>query len=146
MQITSRFTIAVHIIAFVDYFGEETQVTSKMLSGSIHANPVIIRNVISSLNDAGILSSHRGKKGIHLAKDVNDVTLYDVYEAVDCIEKKGLFHFHEEPEPACPIGRNIHAALNPHLEDVQKTMEDELKTITLAEITGDIRERILMEK
>lgn len=33
MQITSRFTIAVHIITAIDYFQDEAKVTSKFLAG-----------------------------------------------------------------------------------------------------------------
>ena len=71
MQITSRFTIAVHIIAFVDYFGEELSVTSRMLSGSIHANPVIIRGIVSFLKEDGILISSQGVKGIRLGRKLS---------------------------------------------------------------------------
>ena len=40
MQITSRFTIAVHIISCIDYFGsDEKRVTSEFLSLSTNVNP-----------------------------------------------------------------------------------------------------------
>ena len=42
MQISSRFTIAVHIFACIDTFGEEMKVTSEFLASSINVNPVII--------------------------------------------------------------------------------------------------------
>ena len=44
-----------------------------------------------------------------------------------CVEEGGLFHFHENPNPACPVGRNIHAVLDSHLADAQAAMENELK-------------------
>ena len=47
MQITSRFTIAVHIIACIDYFGsDEKRVTSEFMSLSTNVNPVIICTAI----------------------------------------------------------------------------------------------------
>ena len=46
MQITSRFTIAVHIIACIEYF-KDIDITSNFLSGSIEKKKKIVRTVIS---------------------------------------------------------------------------------------------------
>lgn len=50
-----------------------------------------------------------------------------------------MFHFHENPNPNCLVGRNIHAVLDDKLLKVQKAMEDELKSITLAEVKNDLK-------
>ena len=142
MQITSRFTIAIHIIAFVDYFGEECQVTSRMMAGSINANPVIVRGLISYLNEAELIKSKRGVKGIRLARPVSEISLFDVYKSVDCIEEEGMFCFHKNPNEECPVGRNIQQILNPHLQDVQRKMEEKLKRISMEDIMNELRERI----
>ena len=104
MQITSKFTIAVHVITAIDYFKDKETVTSSFLAGSVGANPVIIRNVMAKLKDAGIISISQGKSGISLAKELSDITFYDVYKAVDCVDEEGLFHFHENPNIDCPVG------------------------------------------
>ncbi len=111
MQITSRFTIAVHIITAIDYFKDSEKVTSNFLAGSVGSNPVIVRNVMGNLKEAGIIDISQGKSGITLAKKPDEITFYDVYKAVDCVNDEGLFHFHENPNPDCPVGRNIHKAL-----------------------------------
>jgi len=49
-----------------------------------------------------------------------------------------LFHFHENPNPACPVGRNIHTVLDHRLEDIQKAMENEMKKYTIADVVNDI--------
>ena len=54
MQISTKFTIAIHIIAAAHYFGGDTKVTSDLLASSIGSNPVIIRNIMSDLAAAGI--------------------------------------------------------------------------------------------
>ena len=51
MQITSKFTIAVHIITAIEYFGESETVTSNFLAGSVGANPVIVRGVMRSARE-----------------------------------------------------------------------------------------------
>ena len=142
MQITSRFTIAVHVIAAIDYFGDSETVTSNFLAGSVGANPVIVRNVMGSLKEAGIISISQGRSGIALARSLDEITLYDVYEAVDCVADEGLFHFHENPNIECPVGRNIHAALDDKLGKVQKSMEDELRSIRISDIGDEIIARV----
>ncbi len=142
MQITSRFTIAVHIICALEYFGDSETVTSNFLAGSVGANPVIVRNVMGNLKEAGIISISQGKTGIHLAKDPAEISFYDVYKAVDCVGEEGLFRFHENPNPDCPVGKNIHKALGGKLMDVQKSMEDELRRIRIADVSFQLKEEI----
>ena len=146
MQITSKFTIAVHIIAAIDYFKDEETVTSKFLAGSIGANPVIVRNVMGDLKDAGVISISQGKSGIVLARELDQISLFDIYQAVDCVDEEGLFHFHEKPNTRCPVGRNIHAALDDRLSQIQTSMEEQMKAITVAEVVKDIRKKIKAKK
>lgn len=145
MQITSRFTIAVHIITAIDYFRDEMKVTSNFLAGSVGANPVIVRTVMGNLKDAGIISISQGKSGIGLAKRLDEISFYDIYKAIDPVDEEGLFRFHENPNIKCPVGRNIHAALDTRLRQVQDTMEKEMKSITLAEIAADVKKKIEAE-
>ena len=138
MQITSRFTIAVHVLAAIEYFSGTEKVTSNFLAGSIGANPVIVRNVMSGLKEAGMIEISQGKSGINLAKDLHEITFYDVYKAVDCADNEGIFHFHERPNPKCPVGSNIHRAMDDKLLQVQDAMEKEMKNITVADVAEDI--------
>jgi len=73
------------------------------------------------------------------------ITLLDIYNAVECVDNGELFHFHENPNPNCPVGRNIHNALDEKLERVQRAMEKEMKNITLAEIISDTQKFIREE-
>ena len=143
MQIGSKFTIGVHIITAIDYFKEMDRVGSEFLAGSIGVNPVIVRTVISQLREAGILQTQRGSSGAALTRGLDEITLYDVYKAVGSVDaEEGLFHFHEHPNPECPVGRNIHGVLDRHLEDAQKAMEERLQTVTLADIMEDTKQAI----
>lgn len=142
MQITSKFTIAVHIITSIDYFKDKETVTSNFLSGSVGVNPVIIRTVMGKLKDAGIITISQGKSGISLAKGLDEITFYDVYQAVDCVDDEGLFHFHENPNIKCPVGRNIHLAMDEKLQRVQDTMENELRHITIADVAADVKKEV----
>ena len=146
MQITSRFTIAIHMLTAIHCFKEPEKRTSSFLAGSIGVNPVIVRNVMGQLKEAGLISSSQGRSGMSLKKDLKDITFYDVYKAIDGIGKEGLFHFHEHPNMKCYVGRNIHKALDGRLRQVQKAMEDEMRSITVADVVNDVKNLAEHEK
>lgn len=137
MQISSRFTIAVHVLLCIRQFKDEHKVTSEFLASSVNVNPVIIRRLLRQLNDAGIITVRRGSGGADFAKPLCDITLLDIYNAVGCTEG-GLFHFHENPNPLCPVGRNIHAVLDDRLDEIQKAMELKMQSITMQDIADDV--------
>ena len=142
MQITSKFTVAVHILTCIDIFDGQMRVTSDFLSGSTGVNAVIVRGVLGQLRNAGIVETRQGSGGAHLAKALDEITLYDIYKAVDCIDDEGLFHFHENPNVDCPVGRNIHKAMDGRLKAAQAALENELKSTTLAQVVADTRKEI----
>ena len=137
MQISSRFTIAVHILTCTDYFADERVITSDFLASSVGVNPVIIRQIILQLKAAGLVEVSRGKSGITLATQLESITLYDIYEAVESVKGK-LFRFHENPNPKCPVGRDIHFAFDESLDEIQKALEDKMRGITLKSIADKI--------
>ena len=146
MQIGSKFTIGVHIITAIDYFRDMDRVNSEFLARSIGVNPVIVRTVISQLREAGIVQTKRGSSGAELSKRLDEITLYDIYKAVGSVDpEEGLFHFHEQPNPECPVGRNIHKVLDQHLLDAQRALEAELRSTTMADIAEDTRKAVIKE-
>ena len=142
MQISSRFTVALHIFACVEYFKDKCKVTSDFLASSINTNPVIIRRILGQLSKAGLLKVMRGTGGIEITRPLKDITFLDVYKAVEPIEDGALFHFHENPNPACPVGRNIHSLLDGKLLSIQNAMEDRMKEYTLDDIREGLGEII----
>ena len=142
MQISSRFTIAIHMLTCMETFKDEYKVTSEFLAASINVNPVIIRRILSQLKEAGIIEVKRGTGGAAPAKPLEERTFLDVYRAAECIEENTLFHFHENPNPDCPVGRNIHKILDGRLLKVQQAMERELQGMTMADVMADLKKNI----
>lgn len=137
MQISSRFTIATHMLIILALEGKKQKLTSDILAGSVGVNPVIIRKTLSQLKNAGLISVARGTGGADIIKDLEDISLFDIYCAVECLGKSGqLFSFHDKPNPECPIGKNIHNVLDNRLEAIQKAMEAELAQTSLAEVVA----------
>ena len=127
MQISTKFTIAIH-----------------MLVDSIGSNPVIIRTLMSDLKRAGLIDTKRGPGSIKLLKPLDQVTFYDVYVAVEK-NKDELFNFHEHVNLNCPVGRNIHHALSDKLFKIQRDFEDDLKRQNVGDVEADVIKAIAGE-
>ena len=56
MQISSRFTIATHMMIIIAMQDTDSKVTSDFLAASVGVNPVIIRKTLSQLKKAGLIS------------------------------------------------------------------------------------------
>lgn len=138
MQVTNKFTIGIHLVVATKYFQDRLPVTSKFLSSSIGANSVMVREVMLSLKNEDILDISQGKTGIRLKKELKDITFFDIYCCVSKNDDRGIFHFHEHPSNECPIGKNIHEALDDKLDEVQLAMENKMKEITLDSVYEDL--------
>lgn len=136
MQFSSRLPIAVHILlAIVEFEGRE-KTTSVFLAGSVNVNPVIIRNTLGQLKTAGLVTVKAGEGGASLAKQPKDITLMDIFDAVE--KEEALFHFHENPNPECPVGKNVHAVLDRRLFSIQMAMQEQMESITLQDLIDDM--------
>ena len=141
MQFSSRLPIAVHILlAIVEFEGKE-KTTSTFLAGSVNVNPVIIRNTLGQLKAAGLVTVKAGEGGASLAKEPKDITLMDIFDAVE--KEEALFHFHENPNPECPVGKNVHIVLDNKLSAIQEALRKKMDSITLQDLIDDMND-ILM--
>ena len=142
MQISSRFTIAIHMLIAIDVLNDDFKVTSDLLASSVHTNPVVIRRLLQQLKAADLIDVKRGSGGTFLRKEPSEITLLDIYRAVDCVENGDLFRFHEEPNPQCPVGRNIHAVMDDKLIKMQEALENEMAGTTLADVLTETKDLI----
>lgn len=142
MQISSRFTVAVHVLICIEVFKDQQKITSDFLASSVNVNPVVIRRLLQQLKAAEIVRVARGTGGADTARPAGEITLLDIYYAVECVDDGGLFHFHEKPNALCPVGRNIHTVLDVRLDSIQQAMEREMAAVTLQDILADTRKLI----
>ena len=145
MQYSSRFTIAVHILLAVNEFEGQFRTTSTFLGDSVNVNPVIIRKILGQLKNAGLVTVEAGVGGASLAKDPKKITLFDIFCAVED-KKEDLFHFHENPDPECPIGANIHAVMDGRLRKFKRNLQKDLDGVTLQDLVKDLRKEMRKSK
>ena len=137
MQISTRFSIAIHVLSRLMVFKDKFKLTSDFLAKSTNVNPVIIRKILGQLKNAGLIEVNRGSGGASIIKPLNEITLLDVYKATECVEHGKLFDFHENPNALCPVGKNIHKVIDNKLLRAQEALENELSKVTLENLKED---------
>lgn len=137
MKISSRFSIAVHILSLLS-IAKDAHCTSEFIAGSVNTNPVIIRRTLGQLKKVGLVNVRAGTGGAYLLKELDEITLLNIYRAVEVVEEGQLFHFHEEPNPQCPVGAHIQAVLQIVLRRAQDAMEKILADITMQELVTEL--------
>ena len=137
LKISSRFTVAVHILSLVKIENNQT-LTSAYIANSVNTNSVVIRRLISKLKQADLIETHQGSGGIQLLKPLSDITLLDVYKAVEVVEEGELFQIHEDTNINCVVGANIQSVLEIVLLRAQDAMETVLKNVTMEDIVSGI--------
>jgi Rrf2 family protein len=122
---TGRFPIALHIMALLCIAEDVT--SSDFLAGSINVNPVLVRKELSNLKKHKLIVSREGKNGGYLlGKPGAQITLAQIYQAVKPASVLGKAK--NQPNPACPIGKQI----NEHL----KTLDTEIELAMMKKL-GD---------
>ena len=139
MQTSSRFAVAVHILALMARAGDEP-VKSDQMAGSVNTNPVVIRRILCALAHAGLVASQTGASGgSRLARKPGQISLLDVYRAV---EEGGVFALHRQsPSRRCLVGCNIETVLRDVLEEVSLAVERVLAKTTIDEVLQSVKEK-----
>ena len=139
MTRSSRFATAVHILTLLAAEQDEA-VTSNYVAGSVNTNPVVIRRLLRMLADAGLVNSIPGSTGgSRLARSPAKITLLDAYAAVESGE---LFGEHsQQPNPKCPVGRNIVDVLAPRMQAAEAAAAASLRKTTIADLIGEVKKR-----
>ena len=137
--ISSRVARAVHVLAFLARRRGEA-VTSDTIAGSVNTNPVVVRRLMGSLRNAGLVQVQPGARGgAQLAREPQDITVLDVYRAVE--DKLDLFALHAEPRGNCDIGSNIRGVLRGVFCRAHEAMQRELGAVTIADVFHDVTGR-----
>lgn len=141
MKISSRFSVAVHILSILS-MEDRNLCTSEWIADSVNTNPVVIRRVMGMLKRAGLVNVITGAGGAYLLKELDQITLLDVYRAVEVVQEGELFQFHESPNINCPIGANIQEVMEGILVSAQEAMEQVLENVTMKYVVTGLRKKI----
>ena len=138
MKFSHKLSDAIHILAYLDIFKDGDR-SSKQIAASIEANPSVVRSLMSDLRRAGLIQSQQGAPNATLAKDPANITLLDVYHALNM--NHDLLHIDPKTNPNCLVGANIQDILNEVYAQVQVAAEAQLQATTLQDVITGILHR-----
>lgn len=134
MRLTTKCSIALHCLVFISEYEDKVKVTSELLAKSTGCNPAAIRNILNTLQKAGIVSVVRGIGGAHLNRKSLSLTVWEVYHALD---PDGLNHFiglHPNPSDKCPVGKHIASILQKPYSEIGASVRKAMEGITLQQL------------
>ena len=138
MKYSTKLSDAVHIMAFIAIH-QEYDLSSTVIADSIQTNPAFVRQIMMKLKKAGLMSSVNGHAKPSLAKPAEEITLLDIYKAVE--GSKPLLHLDTHTNPDCGVGVNIQLALQDYYSEIQKGTETHMSGISLQDIIGLYRKK-----
>src|SRR5438132_8465260 len=127
MPTNSRFAVAVHILSLMARADNEP-LKSEQVAESVNTNPVVIRRMLCELAQDNLVVSQTGAGGgSRLARCADEITLLDVYRAV---ESPRLFSLHpHHPNRHCPVGVSIESVLGEVRGEMDAAVETVLSSI-----------------
>lgn len=129
MGLSSRSAVAIHALTMLARWNDRS-LTSAEIADSLASNPVLVRRILGSLRDAGLVWSTEGRGGgWTLARTPREITLYDAYTAVE--EGPVLSRHAHPPSDACEVGRHMQAVLEGEFRDAEHAMEERLGRTTI---------------
>lgn len=131
MKYSSKLSDAVHILVLIALNPLEN-LSSTTIAKSIHTNPAFVRQLMSLMKKSEIISSVHGHAMPSLTKDPSDISLLDIYKAVE--GNKPLLHLDTHTNPECGVGVNIQYSLQDYYNDIQYTVDKKMEEIKLSDI------------
>lgn len=137
----TRLSDLLQILVYLKVHNGE-KITSQRLASSLNTNPSLVRSMLVQLRSAGLLESIKGKP--HLAKDLNKVTVYDVYEAID--PAKNLLQVDNNTSQVCSVGVAFPEVLEKHYQEVQRIAAEKMKEVTVQQLVDETNESIMLHQ
>ena len=134
MRRDGRLSRMLHVLLHMDH--RRGPATSEEIARMLGTNPVVVRRTMAGLRDAGYVRSEKGHRGGWvLGRELQDITLRDVYEALGEPE---LFAVGPSVDnPRCVVERAVNDALTEALQEAKTRLVERLGAVTLADLARD---------
>ena len=139
MQISMKCSVAVHCLIFIHEANGIAKVTSNLLAESTGCNPVVIRNILSALKKAGLITVPRGTGGAELCVDPSQITLYQIYIALEPKGVTSLIGIHPCQGRPCPVAQNIRKVLETPYHKIEHAVREAMEQTTLQSMIEEFR-------
>lgn len=120
--------------------------SSAQIAQSVGTNASYIRKIAGLLKGRGIIEARQGSKGFTLLVPPEELSLYQIYEAVSESREVNVFDLHQNPSDQCIVGRHIKPVLSDVFRGIDEAAERKLKATTLADCMERLRAEIDREE
>ena len=135
----TKFSSAIHTLILISE--SKKPLTSEEIAASVGTNASYIRKLIGLLKTKDIIESRRGVGGFTLKLKAEELTILQIYQAVNETEKPRIFDLHQNPSDECIVGRHIKPILTDMFTEIEDTFSRALAEKTLADCISLIRKR-----
>lgn len=139
MKYSTKLSDTIHVLIFI-HLCEERDLTSTKIAESIKTNPAYVRQLMARLKAHGIVSNTQGRANAALINPPEKISMLDIYLAVE--GNKPLLHLDTNTNPECGVGINIQFAISDFYNEIQETVYEHMKKITLRDIIDRYYEKI----
>ena len=139
MAYSTKLSDSLHLLVFIAT-ERDRDLSSAAIAKSLAANPSSVRQLMGRLRRAGLITSVTGHARPELARPARDISILDVYHAVE--GDRPLLHLDTHTNPECGVGVNVQHVIREHFEDVQRAAEQAMSSVTLEQIIAQYRERV----
>ena len=130
MKYSTKLSDTVHVMVLIA-INQEKSLSSASIAESVHTNPGFVRQLMLKLKKAGLMTSVAGHARPSLSKPADQITLLDIYKAVE--GEKPLLHLDTHTNPDCGVGINIQLSLQEFYNEIQKNAEEKMKAFDLSQ-------------
>lgn len=142
MRFSARFAKAVHILLMTQLMTEDCsgKITSSVVAKWLGGSPVVQRNLITQLKQAGLVTVATGKskEGVVAARPLKEITLYDVFCAAEPDDVNAIFSFYNHVAQRCHSSKYVNEILAEHSKNAIDEAMKKLQTVTLEDVLQDL--------
>ncbi|NCB92086.1 MAG: Rrf2 family transcriptional regulator [Clostridia bacterium] len=131
MKYSAKLSDSIHLLLFI-HLNPKGNLSSSSIAESIKTNPAYIRQLMSALKKAELITNKQGVAAPSITRDLSDITFYDVYHAIE--GDKPLLHLDTNTNPHCGVGMNIQFAIGDFYTEIQDTAEQKMKQLTMKDV------------
>jgi DNA-binding IscR family transcriptional regulator len=138
MRSDNRLSRVLHVL--IHMHQHPGPMTSEALAAMLGTNAVVMRRTMAGLRDAGLVKSDKGHGGgSMLVRDLADVTLRDVYDALGSPPVFALGF--AEDTPQCLVEQVVNESLADALADAEAALLARFGAISLKDLADKFQQR-----
>jgi Rrf2 family protein len=136
MAANSLLAGAVQMLCVIAWRGGKGA-NSELLAKSLNTNPVVVRRILKTLENHGLVKVRPGRHGgVELLRSPADITLEDVYKAVE--PDGALFALRERGNQRCPVNNAMIRTLPSLFGTVDAAVDNVLRRTKIASLVEKI--------